>query len=118
MLRGLALLIVTWLAHKYTIALVVEHRVRNGADAIARGQRWEGFLLEEGGLGDMIVKLRREYFEAYGATGMSDTAKQYEYALADRLLRQLDREARTIVETGKLRANEQAFAARNAAITR
>lgn len=93
-------------------------RVNNGADAIARGQRWEAFYAEEGGIADMIAVIRRNYFEASAALGIGDLDKRYEYALADRLARELDREVRSIIETGKLRAKERDFAQRNAALTR
>lgn len=93
-------------------------RIENGTDAIARGQRWEQFYAEAGGISDMIDKLRRQYFEASAALGVSDLDKRYEFALADRLARELDREVRTVVETGKLKANEKAFVERNTAPTR
>ncbi|MGV0964204.1 MAG: hypothetical protein ACOYBT_09970 [Polynucleobacter sp.] len=92
-----------WIAARLGYVTRDYARVRNGADAIARGQRWEAFYREEGGIADMITRLRMGYFEASAALGVSDLDKRYEYALADRLARELDREVRTIIETGKMR---------------
>lgn len=105
-----------WLACRLGYVTREYTRVNNGADAIARGQRWEQFYAEEGGLADMILKLRHQYFEASAALGISELDKRYEYAMADRLARELDREVRTLIETGKLRANEKLFAERSAAL--
>lgn len=93
-------------------------RVQFGGDAISRGERWEAFYTEEGGLADMLTKLRRQYFEASAGLPFSDLDKRYEYALADRVARELDREVRTVIETGRIRAKERAFAESNAALTR
>jgi len=93
-------------------------RINMGADAIARGMRWEQFYSEEGGIADMIVSVRRDYFEAYAALSISDRDKQYEYALADRLAREFDRKVRTVIETGKIKTREQSFADQNTALRR
>ena len=109
-------LLLDWIANKLGYVTREYARVNNGADAIARGQRWEQFYAEEGGLADMLLKVRHQYFEATAALGVGELDKRYEYALADRLARELDREVRTVIETGKLRANEKQFAERNAAL--
>lgn len=93
-------------------------RFDNGADAIARGQRWEAFYGEAGGLGDMIAGLRRGYFEKVGALRPSDTDGLMALGMADRIAREIEREVVTVIETGKLRANDAAHAERIASIRR
>ena len=58
-MRNLAIRLVLWLCRVFNIALVNEARAMNGMDAIARGQQWEAFAREEGGLFDMIDEQRR-----------------------------------------------------------
>lgn len=107
-----------WIAARFGYARREYPRVQLGGDAIARGERWEAFYTEEGGLADMLGKLRRQYFEASAGLGVGDLDKRYEYALADRVARELDREVRTVIETGRIRAKERTFAESNAALTR
>lgn len=83
-------------------------RVQNGADAIARGQRWEAFATEEGGLYDMIGNLRRGYFEKVGQLKPGDTQSLQALASADRIAREIEREVQTVIETGRIRANDKA----------
>lgn len=82
-------------------------RISNGADAIARGTRWEMFYSEEGGLRDMIAKLRHAYFEKVGTLKPGDTESLKALGMADRIAREIEREALSVIETGKLRASEQ-----------
>lgn len=90
-------------------------RVNNGQEAIARGQRWQDFYAEEGGMRDMLLDIRVGYFEASAALSPDNHAKLYEHALADRIARELDRKIRTVIETGKIEASrrEQANAITN-----
>lgn len=104
MLRHLIL----WLASKCGLQLADYTRLHNGGDAVERGQRWEAFYREAGGIADMIQALRAGYFEAYAGLGVSDHDRQYEYALADRLARELDREVRKVIETGRIEASNRA----------
>ena len=73
-------------------------------DAVARGQRWEAFYSEAGGLADMIAAIRKEAFEAAAELDPRETALIYYWSTADRNLRKLDRRVRTIVENGKIEA--------------
>lgn len=93
-------------------------RFNMGGDEIARGARWEQFYAETGGMADMILAIRRNYFEASAALGVSDLDKRYEYALADRLARELEREVLSVIETGKIKAMEKTYAEKEAAIRR
>lgn len=94
------------LAARYGYVRRVYPRMDNGADAIARGQRWEAFYRENGGLADMIATLRRAYFEKVGALKPGDTDALMALGIADRVAREIEREVQTVIETGKLRADQ------------
>lgn len=93
-------------------------RVNNGTEAVARGQRWEVFYGEEGGLGDMIANLRRSYFEKVGSLKPGDTESLMALGMADRIAREIEREVLTIIETGKLRAHDEQHAKKIASFRR
>lgn len=93
-------------------------RIDNGADAIARGQRWQAFYEEAGGLADMIGGLRRGYFEKIGSLKPGDTDSLAALAMADRIAREIEREVQTVIETGRLREADKAHVARIAAVRR
>lgn len=109
MLRNLIL----WLAIRYK--LIDRARLLGGKDAVERGARWEMFYREEGGLADMIARIRADYFEAASAVGHRDNDKLYEFVVADRLARELDREVQKIVVTGKAEASRRDLAQREQA---
>lgn len=83
-----------------------------GTDAIERGARWENFYREEGGLSDMIAGLRKGYFEAASAIGHRDDKQLYEFVVADRVARELEREILQIVVTGKAEKDRREHVAR------
>ncbi len=85
-------------------------RIQNGTDAVARGQRYEAFYLEEDGLRDMISNLRRDYFEKVGQLSPGDTAGLQALGMADRIAREIERKVQTVIETGRIRANDRAHA--------
>ena len=93
-------------------------RINNGDDAIMRGQRWELFYSEIGGLRDMLDELRRAYFEKVSSIKPGDTDALQALAMADRIAREIDGQVRTVIETGKLRAADAEHVERIAAITR
>ncbi|GAA0729962.1 hypothetical protein [Sphingomonas japonica] len=93
-------------------------RINNGADSVARGQRWEVFYAEDGGIRDMIAGLRRGYFEKVGGLKPGDTESLIALGMADRIAREIDREVQTIIETGKLRQFDEQHANKIAAIRR
>jgi hypothetical protein len=101
MMRDLAIRLTLWLVNRLNINVVDQARLHGGADAVQRGQRWEAFMREEGGLSDMLAKCRRSYFEAASGIGHRDDAKLYEFVVADRVARELEREVLQIVVTGK-----------------
>lgn len=90
-------------------------KVRPGGDVVERAQRWDMFYREEGGLADMIRSLRASYFEAASAVGHRDDDKIYEFAVADRMARELEREVQKIIVTGKAEMDRRNHAAREEA---
>jgi hypothetical protein len=112
-MRNLLVRFALWLCARLEINPVDETRIRNGTDAVARGVRWNDFYREEGGIKDFFINVRRGYFEAAAALGVSDTDKLYEYALADRIAREVEREVLTVIATGQVEADRIAANARN-----
>ena len=104
-----------WLAEYAGVApTVAAERLRAGQDAVERGQRWEQFYREDGGLRDMLDKLRLEAFEAAAELDPKDTDKIYYWATADRNLRRLQQKVEAIVITGKTEAAAREQLAREA----
>lgn len=98
-----------WLAdYAGVMPTIEETRLRSGPDAVERGARWEMFYREEGGIGDMIAKLRQEAFEAAAELDPSESDKIYYWATADRNLRKLDQRIQQIVINGKMEADSRA----------
>lgn len=97
--------IVLWLCSRYHINPIDTARLANGRDAVERGARWEAFYRETGGLADMMRDIRLGYFEASAALSPRDTDKIYEYALADRIARELQRKIEAVIVTGKVEAD-------------
>lgn len=114
MIRRLLTIIAAWLGYfprEYT-------RISMGGDAIARGARWEQFYTEDGGLADMLRAMRQEVFEEWSETPFGDRHKRDRMAVKDEAIRDLARRVQTVIDTGKLRASEQAQKDRIAAIRR
>ncbi len=78
-MRNLAVKLVLWLCDRFDIVPLDEARRFASTDAVARGQRWEAFYHEEGGLADMIAALRREAFEAAAELVPRDNEKIYDW---------------------------------------
>lgn len=117
-MRNIAVWIVTYLCHRFNIALVAEQRVQNGIEAVARGQRWQSFYDEEDGLRDMFTELRRDYFEKVGELSPGDTESLKALAMADRICRHVERKVQSVIETGKIHANKREHTNNIAAIRR
>jgi hypothetical protein len=99
MLKRLAL----WLADYAGIRPeIAAERLKGGADAVERGQRWETFYREEGGLADMLEGLRREAFEAAQEAGAKDDQTRLAWMLQDRAYRRLQGRIENVVVTGKV----------------
>lgn len=107
-----------WIAGKLGYVTRDYPRMSMGGDAVSRGQRWESFYTEKGGLADMIEGLRRSYFEKVGSLRPGDMDSLAALGMADKIAREIDREVRQIIETGKLREKEAQHAEQIAAIRR
>lgn len=107
MLRNLAIRLVLWLCARFDIHLVDETRKRNGRDAIARGEHWQAFAVEDGGLFDMIAEQRRQAFEAYADTRPGDVAEREYLAMQDRCWRQIDARVKGIIQSGQIEADNR-----------
>ena len=100
-MRKLIARALVWAINRLGVNPVEQARLAHGTDAVERGQRWEMFYREQGGLADMIASLRTGYFEAASAIGHRDDKSLYEFVVADRVARELEREILQIVVTGK-----------------
>lgn len=111
-MKALMIRFTLWLVRVLNIDVVEQSRLMGGMDAVERGARWEMFYREKGGMGDFISAIRRGYFEAAAGLAPTEHAKIYEYALADRIAREIERQALSIVQTGKIEAERIASEAR------
>lgn len=105
MLRNLAAKLVLWLCARFDIVPLDETRKFMGADKVARGQRWEAFYTEDGGLADMIREIRTEAFEAAAETPPQDIETLHYWTTADRTARLLEQKVRSVIQSGKVAAN-------------
>ena len=108
MIRSLAIRLVLWLCRVFDIVPLDEARRFASPDAIVRGQRWEAFYYEDGGLAEMIEAMRREAFEAAAELDPRDTDKIYYWATADRNLRRLEQKVRGVIVSGQIEAKRRA----------
>jgi len=93
-------------------------RVNNGTDAIARGQRWQAFAEEEGGLYDMFARLKTDYFLKVGHLSPSDRDKLLALGMAHKIAGEIEGQVRQVIETGKIAANNRDHVARVASVGR
>lgn len=105
LLRKIAVALVVWLCRRFEITLLDETRIPNGVDAVARGQRWQAFANEDGGLYDMIEVQRKSAFEAYSETRPDQEDERVYLALSDRCWRQLKARVDSVIQTGILEQN-------------
>lgn len=98
----------TWLANYAGVTPSIDQtRLIGGSDAVERGQRWEQFYREQGGLLDMLEALRREAFEAAAELDPKDTDKIYYWATADRNIRRLQSRVEAVVMSGRVEAERR-----------
>lgn len=112
-MKALMIRFTLWLVRILNINVVEQSRMACGKDAVERGARWEMFYREQGGIGDFIAAIRRGYFEAAAGLSATEHDKIYEYALADRIAREIERQALSIVQTGKIEAERLEAEARS-----
>lgn len=80
---------------------IATERLLGGTDAVERGQRWETFYRESGGLADMLQALRAEAFEAAAEAGVRDDQTRLAWLLQDRAYRRLQNKIEAVVISGK-----------------
>lgn len=98
----------SWFAHYAGVTPSIDQtRLLNGSDAVERGQRWEQFYREQGGLLDMLEALRREAFEAAAELDPKDTDKIYYWATADRNIRRLQGRIENVIMSGRVEADRR-----------
>jgi|SRR5690349_20415995 len=102
--------VLDWIAGKLGYVTREYERTRIGGDAVARGERWQQFYTEDGGLADMLRAMRFELFEQWADKPLDDHASRDRLALKDESIRDLGDRVRTVIETGKIRAAAQAAA--------
>jgi len=93
-------------------------RVNNGTDAIARGQRWQAFAEEEGGLYDMFTRLKTDYFLKVGQLSPGDRDKLLALGMAHKIAGEIEREVQQVIASGKIAANNRDHVARVASVGR
>ena len=93
-------------------------RAHTGGDAVTRGERWQQFYSESGGIKDMIDALRYDYFQGYTRLAARDYDARDRAAQFDIVLAQLDAKVRNIIDTGKMDSASQAQAQRFVATIR
>lgn len=114
-MRNLLTRFTIWLAGRLGLVVLDTQRLNAGTDAVERGRRWEAFYREAGGLADIVAGLRKSYFEAASGIGHRDNDKLYEFAVADRMARELEREVLQIIVTGKAEFERRQMAEREKA---
>lgn len=93
-----------------------ETRHLKDSSKVARAHRWITFYNEAGGLKDMIASLRHSYFEKVGSLKPDDTAGLQALGMADRIAREIDAQAKSIIDAGKVEASQAEHAAKIAAL--
>lgn len=93
-----------------------ETRHMKESNKVARAHRWITFYNEDGGLKDMIASLRHSYFEKVGSLKPDDTAGLQALGMADRIAREIDAQAKAIIDAGKVEASQAEHAAKIAAL--
>ncbi|WP_152682352.1 hypothetical protein [Sphingopyxis sp. C-1] len=81
-------------------------------DPKARSDRWRSFYEEDGGLRDMLLDLRRAYFERAAALGARDTDGLWKLSIASKLVDELDRHVGAVIGAGDIAAQQDEHLAR------
>ena len=101
-MHNIAVRLILWLCHRLNINPINHARMVASHDAVHRGQQWDMFYREEGGLRDMLADIRREAFEAAGELDPKETDKIYYWAMADRNVRKLQNRIEAVIVTGRV----------------
>lgn len=79
---------------------------------IARGQRWQLFYNEDGGLKDILAEIGRTYIERMSSVEPWETDKLSKLAMANKIVGQLDSVVREIIATGQVADHAKAHTKR------
>jgi|GEM_PF-1771851 len=112
MMRKLITRLILWLCDSFDIHPLDEARINMGADKQARSQRWETFAREDGGLFDLLDKIRGEYLDAMGKVAPGDAAKLEALAIGGRVAEQLRSQVRSVIAAGEIEARNEDRAAK------
>lgn len=104
MIRTLAVRLVLWLCHRFDIWPVNEERLLMGSDKKARSHRWEEFAREEGGLFDLLDKIKSEYLAKMGQVKPGDAKTLETLAIGARVADQLAAQVRSVIAAGEVEA--------------
>ena len=85
--------------------------------AEGRANRWIAYYNEQGGIRDMILHLRRSYFEKVGTLKPGDTDALAALGMADRICREVDSQIKEIIDAGKIEVANKEHADKIAALS-
>lgn len=112
MLRNFAIRLVLWLCDHFDIRPLDETRINMGADKKARSQRWEAFAKEDGGLFDMLDKIKADYLTKMGKVAPGDAKSLEALAIGARVVDGLKSEVRSVIAEGQIAQVQEDRAAR------
>lgn len=106
-MRNLTTRLILWLCAHYSINPLDEARIHMGADKKARSQRWEMFAREEGGLFDLLDKIKAEYLAKMGSVKPGDAKTLEALAIGARVAEGLRAEVRSVIAAGEIEARNE-----------
>lgn len=101
-MRKLAIRLVLWLCDRFDVHPLDEARINMGADKKARSQRWEAFAREDGGLFDLLDKIKAEYLAKMGQVKPGDADTLEALAIGARVADQLAAQVRSVIAAGEI----------------
>ena len=111
-MRKIIVSLVLWLCDRFDVHPVDEARIHMGTDKKARSQRWEAFAKEDGGLFDMLDKIKAEYLAKMGQVKPGDAKTLEALAIGARVAEALRAEVRSVIAAGEIEARNEDRAAK------
>lgn len=102
MIRSLAIHLILFLCDRFNVWPIEEARIPMGGDAKARSQRWEQFAREDGGLFDLLGKIKTEYLAKMGTVKPGDADTLEALAIGAHVTDKLKAEVRSVIAAGKI----------------
>lgn len=106
-MRKLITRLILFLCARFDIHPLDESRINMGVDKKARSQRWEAFAREEGGLFDLLDKIKAEYLAKMGQVSPGDHKTLETLAIGARVTDQLGAQVRSIIAAGEIEARNE-----------